>query len=193
MELAAAILENKHVRLEPFEERHRAGLLAAAGSPAIWTHLPFPVEKLGYGAWFDWMLAERDSGRWIPHAVMTPEGRIVGQTCYLNMRPADDSVEIGATWYAPEFQGGAINPACKYLLLKRAFTCGAVRVELKTDALNERSRAAIEKLGAHYEGIHRKHMRRKDGSLRDTAWYSILREEWPDVRADLEERLAAFT
>lgn len=191
MELAATILENKFVRLEPFEERHRQGLLAAAGAPSIWTHLPFPVEKLGYGAWFDWMLAEREAGRWIPHAVMTPEGRIVGQTCYLNLRPADDGVEIGATWYAPEAQGGMVNPACKYLLLKRAFACGAVRVELKTDALNARSRAAILKLGAQFEGVHRKHMRRKDGALRDTAWYSILREEWPEVRARLEERLGA--
>ncbi|HVY87138.1 MAG TPA: GNAT family protein [Caulobacterales bacterium] len=193
MELAAATLTHKIVRLEPFEEHHRDGLIAAAADPAIWAHIPFPVERVGYGAWFDWLTAERAAGRWIPHAVLLPDGRIVGQTCYLNIRSNEAGVEIGGTWYAPEVQGGAVNPACKLLMLEHAFACGAERVELKTDALNARSRAAILKLGATFEGVHRKHMRRKDGSLRDTAWYSILREEWPAVRARLEQRLAAFT
>jgi N-acetyltransferase len=85
-----------------------------------------------------------------------------------------------------------VNPACKLLMFRHAFDCGAERVELKTDALNERSRAAILKLGAQFEGVHRRHMRRRDGTLRDTAWYSVLREEWPDVKARLEARLAAF-
>lgn len=198
MELAATTLTHPRVRLEPFEERHRDGLIAAAADPAIWAHIPFPVVERGYGAWFDRLLEERAAGRWIPHAVILPIGslsgqeRIVGQTCYLNIRPADDGVEIGGTWYAREVQGGAVNPACKLLLLAHAFDSGAERVELKTDALNARSRAAILKLGAQFEGVHRRHMRRKDGSLRDTAWYSILREEWPNARAKLEARLAAL-
>jgi len=196
MELAATTLTHARVRLEPFEESHREALIGAAADPAIWTHIPFPVEARGFSAWFDWLMNERAAGRWIPHAVIriappfSGEDKIVGQTCYLNIRPADAGVEIGGTWYAREVQGGMVNPACKLLLFERAFACGAERVELKTDALNARSRAAILKLGAQFEGVHRSHMRRKDGSLRDTAWYSVLREEWPAVRAGLEARLA---
>jgi RimJ/RimL family protein N-acetyltransferase len=189
MELAATTLSNAHVRLEPFEARHRDGLIAAAADPAIWAHIPFPVVKLGYGAWFDWLRAEQDAGRWIPHAVIAPDGEIVGQSCYLALKPQDDCVEIGGTWYAPRAQGGTINPAAKLLLLGHAFESGCERVELKTDALNARSRAAMLKLGCSYEGTFRHHMRRADGTWRDTAWFSILREEWAGVKVQLEARL----
>lgn len=193
MQLAATTLTHAFARLEPFEPRHRDGLIAAAADPAIWTHIPFPVEREGFGVWFDRLTDEMAAGFWIPHAVIRPsDGRVVGQSCYLNMRPRDAGVEIGGTWYAPEAQGGPVNPACKLLLLGHAFACGAERVELKTDADNARSRAAILKLGAAFEGVHRAHMRRKDGTLRDTAWYSILRQEWPGVRERLEVRLTAF-
>jgi len=127
-----------------------------------------------------------------PFVVRLPNGDLAGMTTLMNPRERDGGVEIGGTWYAPAAQGGAVNPSCKYLLLAHAFACGAERVELKTDALNTRSRAAILKLGASFEGIHRRHMRRPDGTLRDTAWYSILRDEWPGVKAALEARLAAF-
>ena len=100
------------------------------------------------------------------------------------------SAEIGATWYAPHAQGTKINPAAKYLLLGHAFACGAERVEIKTDSENMRSRAAIVKLGAVFEGVHRHHMRRADGTWRDTAWYSILKAEWPAVKTKLEQRLS---
>ena len=89
-------------------------------------------------------------------------------------------------------QGTAINPAAKLALLDNAFAQGAERVEFKTDALNAQSRAALTKLGATFEGIHRRHMRRPNGTMRDSAYFSIIREEWPDVRANLEGRLAAF-
>ncbi len=85
-----------------------------------------------------------------------------------------------------------VNPSCKLLLIGHAFGCGAERVELKTDALNEHSRGAMLKMGAVYEGEHRKHMRRADGSLRDTAWFSVVRDEWPAMKAGLEKRLAAL-
>ncbi|MEZ6023566.1 MAG: hypothetical protein R3C16_09210 [Hyphomonadaceae bacterium] len=112
MELAAATLANAFVRLEPFEPRHRDGLTAAAEADlGIFRHMPFPVAKQGYGVWFDWLMAEQAAGRWIAHAVLAPDGRIVGQSCYLAIRPEHAGVEIGGTWYAPVAQGTAINPA----------------------------------------------------------------------------------
>jgi RimJ/RimL family protein N-acetyltransferase len=191
MDLAAAILERGPVRLEPFEEHHRAGLAAvAAADPELFRHIPFPVTTAGHGAWFDYLRTDQAAGRSIPHAVHL-DGRIVGQTCYLNIRPRDVGIEIGSTWYARAAQGTIVNPTCKLLLIGNAFDQGAERVELKTDALNQHSRAAMLKMGAQFEGIHRKHMRRADGSLRDTAWFSVIRDEWPSVKAGLEARLDA--
>ena len=193
MELAARILENAYVRLEPLEERHRAEMIAAAeADPTIFRHMPYPVEKDGFAPSFDWLLNERSAGRWIPHAIRTPEGRIVGQSCYLTIRERDAGVEVGGTWYVREAQGTAINPAAKLALLDNAFAQGAERVEFKTDALNAQSRAALTKLGATFEGIHRRHMKRLNGTWRDSAYFSIIREDWPAVRTRLEERLAAF-
>ena len=128
----------------------------------------------------------------IPHAVFTPAGEIVGQSCYLNLRPKDGGVEIGGTWYAPSAQGTAINPAAKLLLLGHAFACGAERVEFKTDALNSQSRAALSKLGATFEGVFRRHMRRPDGTWRDSAYFSVIREDWPELKRRIESRIAAL-
>lgn len=192
MDLAAAILERGPVRLEPFEERHRAGLAAVAEADTeLFRHIPFPVAKQGYSPWFDYLRADQAAGRSIPHAVFW-NGKIVGQSCYLNIRPREAGVEIGSTWYARAAQGGIVNPTCKLLLIGNAFDQGAERVELKTDALNQHSRNAMLKMGATFEGIHRKHMRRADGSMRDTAWFSVIRDEWSGVRAGLEARLAGF-
>jgi N-acetyltransferase len=177
MKLAARTLERGQVRLEPFEERHRDGLAAVADAdPELFRHMPFPVTTQSYSAWFDLLREDQAAGRSIPHAVFA-DGAIVGQSCYLNIRPRDAGVEIGSTWYA---RAG------------NAFDQGAERVELKTDALNDQSRGAMLKMGAKFEGIHRKHMRRADGSLRDTAWFSVIREEWPSVKAGLETRLAVL-
>jgi RimJ/RimL family protein N-acetyltransferase len=189
MELAARTLENAHVRLEPLEERHRAAMIAVADAdPSIFRHMPYPVAREGFGPSFDWLLGERAAGRWIPHVVFAA-GEPVGQSCYLTIRPRDAGVEIGGTWYVRAAQGTKINPAAKLLLLDHAFACGAERVEFKTDALNAQSRAALTKLGATFEGVHRRHMRRPDGSWRDSAYFSIIREEWDGVRARIEARL----
>jgi len=200
MELAARILENAWVRLEPLEERHRAELIAAAeADPAIFRHMPYPVAEQGFAPSFEWLLKEREAGRWIPHVVIARSSspvngggneRIVGQSCYLTIRPRDAGVEVGGTWYVREAQGTAVNPAAKLALLDNAFAQGAERVEFKTDALNAQSRAALTKLGATFEGIHRRHMLRPNGTWRDSAYFSIVREEWPAVRAKLEARLA---
>lgn len=193
MDLAARILERGRVRLEPFADHHRDGLAAVAGAdPDLFRHMPFPVAERGYGAWFDLLREDGATGRSIPHAVFA-DGRLVGQSCYLNIRPRDAGVEIGSTWYARAAQGTFVNPSCKLLLIGNAFDQGAERVELKTDARNQHSRGAMLKMGAAFEGIHRKHMRRADGTLRDTAWFSVIREDWPDVKTGLEARLAKIS
>lgn len=189
-ELAIRPLINAHVRLEPIEERHRDGLCNIADDESIWRYIPFSIAEMGYTRWFDWLLHEQSGGRWFPFAVLRPNGEIVGQSCYIHPRPRDRCVEIGGTWYAPSVQGTRINPAAKLLLLELAFSCGAERVELKADAANLRSRRAIEKLGCAFEGVLRRHMLRPDGTWRDTAYYSLLREEWPDARRGLEHRLS---
>jgi RimJ/RimL family protein N-acetyltransferase len=190
MELAARILERGGIRLEPFEERHLEGLTAASLiDAAVFHHMPVPVAARGYRFWWDILRADQGTGRSIPHAVLRG-GVVVGQSCYLNIRNGDAGVEIGSTWYVPAAQRTIVNPTCKLLLIGNAFEQGAERVELKTDALNEASRGAMLKMGAKFEGIHRKHMRRGDGTLRDTAWFSVIRDEWPEVKAGLEARMA---
>jgi N-acetyltransferase len=197
MDLSATTLENAHVRLELFEQRHLQGLSEAADADAsIFRHMPFPVAEKGYSVWFDWLRAEQAAGRWIPHAVIglrnAGGAEIVGQSCYINIRPEAACVEIGGTWYMREAQATSINPAAKLLLLDHAFSSGAERVELKTDALNQQSRGAMLKLGCTFEGIGRRQMRRPDGSWRDNAWYSVIAPEWPALRARIEARLAAL-
>lgn len=182
-------LENKFVRLAPLVEAHREPLRAAAADPAIWKHWARDVSD--WDSTIDMNLEQVKSGERLLYTVFDKSG-VVGQTGYLNIRPKDAGVEIGNTWYAPRAQGGAVNPAAKLLLVAHAFTCSAERVELKTDARNARSRAAIAKLGAQFEGVLRKQMRIGDGTLRDSAFFSIIREEWPAVRAGLEARLAAY-
>jgi N-acetyltransferase len=176
--------------LSPLVAADDEGLRQRADNPAIWTHW---VKDMSAHAWareFAWMLAEQEAGRWLFHTVRDNQGEIIGQTCFLAIRPEHEGVEIGGTWYSPHVHGSKINPACKLMMLSHAFECGAQRVELKTNANNARSRAAILKLGTTFEGIHRHHMRQHDGSWRDTAWYSLLADEWPAAKAKLEARLA---
>lgn len=187
--LTPQTLSNAYVTLEPTEERHRAALAAAGADPAIWTLQPFNIAQ-GFDAYFDWLLGERDAGRWIPHVVIDPNGVVVGQSCYLDIRAPQCGVEIGGTWYAPAAQGTRINPAAKLLLLDHAFASGMVRVQLKTDVRNQRSQAAMRKLGATYEGTFRKQMPRPDGTWRDSVYFSIVDDEWPEIRQRLVERLA---
>jgi RimJ/RimL family protein N-acetyltransferase len=191
VKLAPAVLENTHVRLEPFKEDHREPLRAASADPAIWTYVMTQVEGDKFDAFFDSEIARMETGAAINHAVVVKSsGEIVGGTAFFMIDPPHATVEIGCTWYAPKHWGGVVNPACKLLLLERGFACGVRRVELKTHAKNARSRAAIEKLGAKLDGIHRRRHTMPDGSVRDTAYYSILDDEWPAVRAKLLARLA---
>ncbi|MFY7761640.1 GNAT family N-acetyltransferase [Aquidulcibacter sp.] len=190
MKLFPVTAHRHDVSLTPLVEADREALRAAASDPALFRYWPRDMAADKWDQNFDWMLQEQAAGRWLFHTVKAGDGRIVGQTCYLAIRPEHKGVEIGGTWYVADVHGTQVNPTCKLVLLENAFACGAERVELKTDARNSRSRAAILKLGASFEGIFRRHLLLPDGQWRDTAWFSILRDEWPKVKTGLEARLA---
>ena len=188
------VLQGERVRLEPLDARHVPGLLEAAADPATWTWLFGRLDnETALRAWLADALRARDAGAEMPFATLdTKTGRVVGSTRYLAIVPAHRRLEIGWTWLTPATWGTGINVEAKLLLLTHAFDeLGAMRVELKTDARNERSRAAILALGAQFEGVFRKHMRMPDGRIRDSAWYAITDDDWPAVRSRLEARLAA--
>jgi RimJ/RimL family protein N-acetyltransferase len=188
------ILMVGRVRLEPLEERHRDGLGRAADDEAIWAHMPASGAGSGFKPWFDASLDLALSGREAVWAVrLIGPDRLVGATRYLSIEPAHKRLEIGHTWYERAQWGGGVNPACKLALLRYAFeTLAFNRVEFKTDNRNIRSQTAIAKLGAVREGVFRAHMVRRDGSLRDSVYFSIVRSEWPSARAKLAARLSAL-
>ena len=183
------VLEGHGVRLEPLTRAHVADLLRAGRDPEVWRWLSVvpPTDLDGMTALVDAALA--DGGR-LPYAVVV-DGRAVGSTSYLDVDLAVGGLEVGWTWYARALWASHVNPACKLLLLGHAFDeLGTQRVTLKTDALNARSRAAIARLGARYDGTLRHHRLRADGSVRDSAYSSVLAAEWPAVRDGLSARLA---
>jgi len=193
MQLIAQNLTGRFVQLEPLAEGHREGLRLAAADPAIWSYMPLNGSGKRFDDWFDSGRKSHDSGEHIAFAVRRlADSALVGSTRFLEIVPAHKRAEIGWTWYATSAQASMINPECKLLLFSHAFGAGANRVELKTDARNTRSRAAIAKLGAKEEGIHRAHMVVRDGHIRDTVYFSVILSEWPTVRAGLEARLAAY-
>ncbi|HEX6140888.1 MAG TPA: GNAT family protein [Candidatus Limnocylindria bacterium] len=180
-------LAGRHVRLEPLEERHRDDLLAAAAQdPATFRFMGADL-SLGPDAWADY-LADALRAEFVAWATVdAASGRAIGSTRFGDIAPEHGRVEIGWTWIAPSHQRTAVNSEAKLLQLAYAFEeLGATRVALKTDARNERSQRAIERLGATREGVLRRHLRLPDGFLRDTVYYSILSDEWPDVKARLE-------
>jgi RimJ/RimL family protein N-acetyltransferase len=184
------------VRLEPVTLDHAADLYAALrADPSIWrfrTLVP-PTALEGMRDLIARDLEAMDRGTLVPFAqVEVATGRAVGGTTYMNISRPDRGLEIGSTWLGRPWQRSGLNTEAKYLLLRHAFEeLGAVRVQLKTDARNRQSRAAIERLGAVHEGTLRKHMLMPDGVLRDSVFYSILDDEWPAVKASLEAKLAA--
>lgn len=180
-------------RLEPLRADHAPDLFAAS-RPHIWRFMAVkaPTVEIDVLAWIATALDNQRAGTDLPFAIIhVPSGRAVGSTRYLEIQPAHRSLEIGWTWITPDLQRTAINTECKLLLLRHAFEdLGCVRVQLKCDARNTQSRAAIERLGAVKEGVLRHHRVMPDGFLRDTVCYSILAAEWPAVRAGLETRLS---
>lgn len=182
-------LEGRVVRLEPLTAEHADELAGAADDPAM-------------SRWTGADLHDREQARrYIDVALADParvpflqrdrrSGRCVGSTSYYRLDPVNRGLAIGYTWLGTAARGTSVNPESKFLLLEHAFVAlEAVRVEWHTDALNERSRAAIAKLGAEFEGLLRKHRRRPDGSFRTTALYAMTDDDWPSCRAELMSRL----
>jgi RimJ/RimL family protein N-acetyltransferase len=178
-------LSGRIVTLEPLAAEHRDGLRAAAADERTWTYMmTTDVER-----WLDGTYAAHEAGSIVQFAVLR-DGVVVGSTSYLSLAPEHLRLEIGNTWLNPSAWGTGANTEAKYLLLRHAFeTLGCRRVEFKTDAHNDRARAAVAALPAEFEGIHRKHMLVRGGERRDSAWYAVIDDDWPRVQAELEARL----
>lgn len=193
MKIEPVTLEGRFVRLEPLLESHHEALCEVGLDPELWRWIPYRActaeEMRGY---VRDALSAQAAGSALPFAtVERATGRVVGSTRYMNIDLRNRRVEIGATWIAPPWQRSAINTEAKYLMLRHAFeVLGCIRVELKTDSLNEKSRNAILRIGAREEGTLRQHMVTWSGRLRDTVYFSILDSEWPRAKADLEAKLA---
>lgn len=185
-------LEGKHVQLEPLLAAHHAALTAIGLDENLWRWIPMSVrtpEEMS--AYIEAALTEQARGVSLPFTIVEKSSRKpVGCTRYGNIDRAHRRVEIGWTWVAKPWQRTSVNTEAKYLLLRHAFeTLGCIRVELKTDSLNEKSRAAILRIGARQEGILRNHMITASGRIRHTVYFSIVDNEWPAVKAQLEQRL----
>lgn len=192
MEVAPVFLEGRHVRLEPLTLDHVAWLAQVGLDEDLWKWIPTPVRTLDeMSAYVGTALKEQANGVSLPFALIEKNtGRPIGSTRYGNIDRVHHRVEIGWTWVARQWQRTAINTEAKYQLLRHAFeTLGCIRVELKTDSLNERSRAAILRIGAQEEGTFRNHMITASGRIRHTVYFSILDSEWPEVKARLEAKL----
>jgi RimJ/RimL family protein N-acetyltransferase len=171
---------------------HCSELWAVAQDPELWTWtLVHPRSQEDLAAYIADALDQEREGKALPFVVVHhPSGRPAGSTRYGALEPRHGRLEIGWTWLGREWQGTGLNAECKFLLLRHAFeVIGCSRVEFKTDALNVRSRRALLGIGAREEGTLRRHLRRWDGRLRDTVYFSILAEEWADVKLLLERRL----
>jgi len=186
-------LTGRAVRLEPLSEAHVADLAAVGLDDRIWKHMLYGEirTEAHMRAWVLDLLQRQARGTDLPFAVIDlPSGRAIGGTRYMDIRPEHRGLEIGGTWYAVAYQGTAVNPECKYLLMQHAFeTLGALRVQFKTDLRNERSQHALERLGAVKEGVLRDHIITPSGYVRSSVYYSVLAGEWPAVKARLAERL----
>ena len=189
-------LEGTHVRLEPLRPEHAAMLweIAKEHLADLFQWIPYRLESLDHFKEFNsQVLEEQKRGVSIPFATYERASKqVVGTTRFMNMDLANRKVEIGSTWIAPPWQRTFINTEAKYLMLCHAFDLwNCLRVELKTDALNQRSRQAILRLGAKEEGTLRKHMLTCNGRQRDSVYFSILDTEWPKVKVGLEAKLKA--
>ena len=192
MVVSPVVLEGAHVRLEPLAKTHLTGLVEVGLDEELWLWIPTPVRtQQEMAAYIETALDEQAQGVALPFAIVEKAtGRAIGSTRYGNIDRTHHRVEIGWTWVAGEWQRTAMNTEAKYLLLRDAFeTLRCMRVELKTDSLNERSRAAILRLGAREEGLFRNHMITASGRIRHTVYFSIINSEWPTVKARLEGKL----
>ena len=186
---APVTLSGTHVTLVPLSEAHATDLEEASADgnlSALWyTMVPAPEDITNNIA------ARKSTANMTPFAVLDPAGKAVGMTTYMNSDQANRRVEIGSTWYRASVQRSPLNTECKLLMLQHAFDAlDCIAVEFRTHVMNLQSRRAIERLGAKFDGVLRNHMIMANGTLRDTAVYSICQHEWPAVRANLMHKLA---
>ena len=192
----ASVLEGEIVRLEPLTRGHEKALFTAARDERVWRWMPYDPSgsRESFHAWLEDALAASSAGTEAAFATLdAATGKPVGSTRYLALRPEHRGLEIGWTWLAPAHWQTGANVEAKLLMLEHAFErLGCLRVEFKTDSRNERSRAALAALPARCEGIFRKHMLVRGGERRDSAYYSIIDDEWPEVRENLRRRIDAI-
>jgi RimJ/RimL family protein N-acetyltransferase len=184
-------LHGQEVDLLPLKPEMLEDLYRVAADPRLWTMIPYDASKRDtFMRLFNESFADREADKQYPFVVFhKKEKRLIGSTRYINIAAADKALEIGWTWYAAEWWGTKVNPECKLMLLRCAFgALGARRVQIKTDERNIRSRKAIEKIGGRFEGILRKDRILESGLSRNTAYYSIIDEEWPEA----EQRITAL-
>lgn len=188
------VLKGSVVRLEPLEARHEEGLFEAAQDPRVWRWLPHDASRsrIAFRDWFKGAIAASEEGKEAAFAILDVHtGEPVGSTRYLALRPEHRGLEIGWTWLSPSVWGTGANVNAKLLMLEHAFErLDCLRVEFKADARNERSRGALAALPARFEGVLRKHML-VQGKLRDSAFYSVVDDEWTEVEVNLRRRLHA--
>jgi RimJ/RimL family protein N-acetyltransferase len=193
MKIESVTFTGRVVRLEPLSERHIPDLAQVGLEPEIWRYMRYgkmeSIEQLT--AWVRELLGLQTQGTDLPFAVIyLASGHAIGCTRYLNIDPPNRSLEIGGTWYGLDYQGSLVNTECKYLLIRHAFEqLDCVRVWFKSDARNLHSQHALEKLGVVKEGLLPNHMILPDGTIRDSVVYSLLPNEWPQVKDKLEARL----
>ncbi len=189
------VLEGRLVRLEPMSMGHLDGLADVAFDPALWQWtLARPTDRPGLEAWMATAVANAEAGTEFPFVTVDrASGRPIGSSRYLNIVPEHRRLEIGWTWVGADWQRGGANREAKLLMLEHAFeSLGCHRVEFKTDSLNDRARRALLGIGATFEGIFRNHMVMPDGRLRHSAYYSVVDDEWPAVKARLVAGLDAI-
>ena len=192
MDLTSPTLIGKHVKMAPLTLDHHADLAAVGLDPALWRWIPYQVKTHDdMQKYIQTALAEQQRGVSMPFATcLVDSNHAIGCTRYMNIDVPNKRVEIGSTWIAPSHQRTIVKTEAKYLMLRHAFeTWGCHRVELKTNALNKKSRAAILRIGAKEEGILRKHAINDNGTVRDTVYHSITDDEWPGVKARLEKMM----
>ena len=184
-------LQGRHATLEPLAREHSEAMAEATTDGELWklwyTAVPTPD---GMMAEIDRRLDLQAKGSMLPFAVLDADGVAVGMTTFMNIDAVSKRVEIGSTWYARRVQRTALNTACKLMLMQHAFEAlECIAVEYRTSFFNQKSRRAIERLGAKLDGVLRNHQRHIDGTLRDTCVYSIIQSEWPTVKSHLTSQL----
>ncbi|MFJ7737288.1 GNAT family N-acetyltransferase [Lysinibacillus sp. NPDC097287] len=185
-------LENEIVLLKPLEKQDVAGILAAGSYPDIWTYLSTNLNnEADVHNFVDKALQEKAFNKEFPFVIVDKKsGKVIGSTRFMDIDTQHQRLEIGYTWLTPAYWRTEVNTNCKYLLLSYCFdVLGLRRVQIKTDHENTRSQKAIERIGAIKEGILRNHMIRKDGTTRHTVMYSVIKEDWPEMKTHLKKLL----